>query len=218
MTERKETPKEIAARVRKALPGYLKRPQGEVKADKAAMKLRAASFTRARLTEEERVIAEGAKLEAIARANIELQEGLRSEGHNVSTRGGANLEMLGQERFRLAQGLELQGRYEEAATAHPHKRERARLLKVVEAIAKPDGDHCKCPADTADVPGKIGEPHYEVKRIYSRPHRRMVSLVGCRKCPGLNATPTPPEALAKTLAAVNGSQRTGAAQMRRARR
>jgi hypothetical protein len=204
--------------VRETLPVYLLRPQAEIDADKAAMKLRAASFTRARLTPEERDIARGAQLEEIARANLELQEALRAEGHNVSTRGGANLEMVALEEARLAEGLELQGRYFEAAAvygasvAHPHKLEQERLRKIEEAVEKPDGEFCGCPPDEADVPGKVGHPHYEVKKIYSRRHGRAVALVACRKCGELNATPAPPAALARTLSAVAGSHGAATAQ------
>lgn len=214
MPDKRETPEQIAARVRETLPDYLKRPQEEIEADKAAMRLRAASFTRARLTDAERLISEGVTKENIARANLETQEVLRANGHNVSTRGGANKEMLEQEQVRLAEGLELQGRYSEAAEIHPHKKEAARLLKIEEAIAKPDDEHCECPPDRKEIGGRSVEahPHYEVKKIYSRPHGRVVSLVGCRKCSGLNATPTPPEHLAKTLHAVGASHGVAVAQ------
>jgi hypothetical protein len=216
MAETRETPEQIAARVRETLPDYLKRPQSEIDADKAAARLQAASFTRSRLTEAERLIAEGVKHERIARANLETQGALRDEGHTVSTHGGANLEMVEQELFRLSHGLELQGRYAEAAEAHPHKRERARLRKIEEAIARPDGEHCECPADTAQISGRTfeGHPHYEVKRVYSRSHGRVVSLMQCRKCGDLNATPTPPAHLTKTLAAVNASHGVAIAQSR----
>jgi hypothetical protein len=219
-----ETPEETAARVRDTLPVFLLRPQSELDADKEAMKLRAASFTRSRLTPEERDISRGAQLEEIARANLETQESLRAEGRNVSTRGGANLEMVEQETLRLAEGLELQGRFREAADIHPRERERERLLKIEEAIERPDTEFCDCPVDSKEIQGRTVEadPHFEVKRVYSRHHGRAVSLVACRKCPGLNATSTPPAQLAKTLAAVGASHGAAMAQgmerLRRARR
>jgi len=203
MTEVKETSEQIAARVRETLPDYLKQSPEEIEADKTAMRLKAASFTRSKLTDAERVIVHGAKLEEIASANIDTQESLRAEGRNVSTNGGANLEMLKQEKIRLAHGLELQGRYSEAAEAHPHKREQKRLREIEEAIAKDDSDICDCPPEKAELNGQAIEvhPHYEVKKIYSRRHGKMVSLVGCRKCQSLNATPTIPAQLQKILAA-----------------
>lgn len=201
MTQRKETSEEIAARVRETLPPYLRQSPEDIEADKRAQKLRAASFTRSKLTEGERLITRGKQLEEIARTNLETQNELREEGHNVSTRGGANLEMVEQENIRLAHALELQGRYAEAAGVHPYKREQVRLLKIEEAISKPDDEHCRCPATKAKLNEEEIEvhPHYEVKKIYSRSHGKIVSLVGCTKCPSLNATPDPPEQLAKSL-------------------
>jgi hypothetical protein len=222
MIEKRETPEEIAARVRETLPGFLKRSNEEIEADKAAMRLRVASFTRSKLTPEERDISRGAQIESIARANLESQEALRAEGHKVSTRGGANLEMIEQETIRLAEGLELQGRFREAAGIHPKKREKERLFAIEEAIARPDDEFCGCPADEKEVQGRKFEahPHYEVKRIYSRRHGKSVSLVKCRKCGSLNATPTPPPPLAQILSAVAGSHGAAQAQerLRRSRR
>lgn len=221
MSKERETSEEIAARVRETLPVYLFRPQADIDAEKEAARLQAASFTRAKLTDAERVISEGKVKEEIARANLETQEALRAEGRNVSTRGGANLEMVKQEELRLAEGLELQGRFAEAAEIHPHEREKARLLKIEKAIEQSDTEFCDCPADSAEINGRRVEAHpwYEVKKIYSRPHGRMVSLVGCRKCPELNATPTPPAELAKILGAVAGSHGQAVAQsMERVRR
>lgn len=204
----KETPDEIAARVRANLPKFLVRTEDEEKKDKEAQDLRRASFTRAKQTEAEKLIARGMQMEEIARANIETQEALREEGHNVSTRGGANQYMLTLELLRLAEGLELQGKYQEAAGVHPHAREQARLLKIEEAIEKDDSEVCDCSPTVADL-GKEKievQPFFEVKKIFSRKHGDVVSLVGCAKCGQLvNATPTPPAQLANILATHEGS-------------
>jgi hypothetical protein len=203
MSERKETSEEIARRVHDTLPSFLVRTPEQVAEDERVQELRRASFTRSKLTEEERLVSRGKQIEEIAKANIETQKQLREEGRNVSTHGGANLEMLEQELIRLSHGLELQGDYEQAVTVHPLKREQTRLKKIVEAIDKPDDKFCKCPPTKTEHDGQAIEihPHYEVKKIYSRKHGRVVSLVGCSKCPSLNATPTPPKQLTQVLTA-----------------
>jgi hypothetical protein len=206
----KETPEEIAARVAANLPSYLRQTPEQAEEDKRAQELRRASFTRSKLTGEERLVARGAQVAEIALANIGTQESLREEGHNVSSRGGANKEMLEHEYIRLAHGLELQGRYKDAASVHPLKREQARLLKIEEAIAEDDAKFCGCAPTKTELNGQEieVEPHYEVKRIFSRRHRGMVSLVGCTKCSALNATPALPSQLASVLGSHTASHVT----------
>lgn len=204
MIEKRETSEEIAARVRELLPSFLVRTPEQIAEDERVQELRRASFTRSKLTDEERLVTRGKQLEEIARANIETQKELREEGKNVSTRGGANLEMLEQELIRLSHGLEIQGDYEQAADTHPLKKEQARLRKIIGAIGKPDDEVCKCPSTKTEIDGQSVEiaPYFEDKKIYSRKHGRMVSLVRCDKCKQIiNATPTPPEQLTKVLAA-----------------
>lgn len=210
----KETPDEIAARVRANLPKFLVRTEDEEKKDNEAQLLQRASFGRAHMTEAEKLVSRGMQMEEIARANIETQEALREEGHNVSTRGGANQYMLTLELFRLAEGLEMQGRFQEAAGVHPHAREQARLLKIEEAIEKDDAEVCDCPPTVANLDGQEVEiqPYFEIKKIFSRKHRDVVSLVGCSKCgEPVNATPTPPEQLANILATHSASHSAVAA-------
>lgn len=202
------------------LPSFLVRSEERIRQDEESQAQLRASFTRARLTDSERLLAEGARDEGIARANLETQNALRESGENVSTRGGANLDMMAAELARLARGLELQGRYAEAAEATTDGAEQKRLRKIAAAVERPDDEFCKCPADRAEIKGQQFEahPHYEVRKIYSRRHGRAVSLVACRKCGALNATPTPPPELQKTLAAVEGSHGRAVAQAREAAR
>src|SRR5205085_822888 len=181
-----ETSEHIAARVRETLPAYLIQSPEEIEADKKAQELRRASFGRGKLTEAERVVSRGKQLEEIALSNLPLA---RNEAD------------LNQERIRYAEGLELQGRYEEASDAHPMEEEKERLLSIKDAIAKDDSAICGCAPTKAEISGQSIEvhPHYEVKKIYSRAHGRMVSLVGCTSCEELNATPNLPEQLSKIL-------------------
>jgi len=199
MKEKRETPEEVAERVRAALPPYLRQPRDLISEEKRAQALQAASFTRARLTDEERLVARGKQLEEIARANLATKE--TPEG-----------------RIRLSRGLELQGRYAEAAECHPHKRERKRLLAIEGACDREDSEVCNCPPKKLRAGGEAVEVprHYEVKKVYSRRHGRVVSLVGCGnpKCSFLNATPTPPEQLAKVLAAQAGADAEAVAMRR----
>lgn len=167
-----------------SLPLFLRRSQEQIVADEQIQDIRRASFGRGKLTEEERLIARGVQLEEIARANLELPDVDKQT-----------------ERMRLAQGLEMQGHFLEAAKAHPDNGEKTRLRKIEAAIQKDDQKFCRCKAETAEVNGEAVavDPHYEVKRVFSRRHRKLVSLVGCRKCGSLNATLTPPEQLQRIL-------------------
>lgn len=213
MAEKQETPQEVAARVKAGLPSYLVMTPEKVEEEKKVQELRRASFTRSRLTEEERLVARGCQFEEIARANIETMEAKREQGFTHRAWGGATLDMLEEQEIQLAHGLEMQGRYEDAAVVHPHKREQARLRKIEEAINKDDDTFCDCPPTVATLGDAEIEvtPFYEVKKIYSRKHSRLVSLVACSKCPDLNATPNPPEQLAAMLGAQQGSSRAARA-------
>lgn len=183
--------------IQSTLPAWLQRSRETIEADEQAQELRRASFGRGRLTEEERTVSHGMTLESIALSNLPLAR---------------NAEDLERERLRLAQGLELQGRFVEASKVHPHQAEKDRLLAIENAVDMDDGAVCDCAPTTAT---KIGsedvavQPHYEVKKIYSRKHKRMVSLVGCTGCDELNATPTPPEQLQRILHAHRGAAIVG---------
>jgi hypothetical protein len=195
--EKRETPQERAARVRRGLPSYLKDPATEAANGQAQAALRA-SFTRARLNDGERLLARGVQMEEVARAHIRTMEAHREEGHTVSTRGGANKDMLAEQNVVLAIALELQGRYEEAAAVHPMRREQKRLLAVHEAVGRND-ELCDCPRDepidplTKKTSGNEVRlsisPRRNLKTIYSRKHGGAVSLMRCDSCGHLNARP-----------------------------
>lgn len=193
MTEKRETPDEIAARVRTLLPSFLVQTDEEIAAEKERQRLLAASFTRAKSNPAERMVERGVQMEQIARANIELQKEARAEGRNVSTRGGANQEMLAQELERLAEGLALQGRYVEAADVHPKKLKAKEFTEIQEAIDKAD-DLCECPRKEHKNPLNEKEavsisPRRELKPVFSSKHGGMVSLMVCDSCGELNARP-----------------------------
>lgn len=168
------------------LPTFLQRTRERIAAEEEAQALRRASFTRAKLTDAERAVSEGKTLEEIALANLATE--------------GTDVEL---EQIRLAQGLELQGKFTEAADIHPHEEEKARLVAIEEAVNKDDSEVCDCPPEVVDIKGEQIEvfPQYEVKKIYSPKHHGMVSLVSCPNCGGLNATPTPPPQLQAILSA-----------------
>lgn len=173
------------------LPAYLRRDEETIRADEQTQALQRASFTRSKLTEEERLIAEGIKREEIALSNLLLVR---------------NLPELTFESARYAHGLELQGRYREASDAHPIEEEKVRLKSIEEAIQRDDSEVCGCKPQKLELNGQQIEvyPHYEVRKIYSRRHGKAVSLVGCNDCGDLNATPSPPEQLQKILSAQKG--------------
>jgi hypothetical protein len=172
------------------LPIFLQRTPEQVLADEAAQEARRASFTRAKLSDGERLIARGAQLEEIARANISQMEAHREERHTVSTRGGANLEMLEQQRALLAHALELQGRFLDAAEVAPLKTEQKRLRAIHDAVEAPD-ETCDCPRDEHELNGVKIEisPRRMLKTIYSRKHGREIALMKCDKCGDLFALP-----------------------------
>lgn len=173
----------------------------EIRADEDAQELRRASFTRARLTEEERLVSHGMQLEEIARKNIALLE-----------ETGQETKELEVEYARLAEGLALQGRYREAAMIHPDEQRANQFSDILKAIEKADEDECKCPErvveEYSDAEGKqrVREitvadkkelkkhpenkrlPKYHtVKEVYSRNHGKVVKLETCIKCGFLNA-------------------------------
>jgi hypothetical protein len=182
----------------------------EEEAEEARLQeLRRASFTRARLTPEERAVARGAVMEEIARAQIDNMTAARAEGHNVSTRGGANLGMVARANATLAHALASQGRFREAAEIHPLKRMAAKYLKTAEAVEKGD-ELCECEREVKTDPltqKKIEiSPRRAIREIYSRTHGALVALTRCESCGDLNAVPVGGQA-AQIVEAVRGSTR-----------
>lgn len=159
--------------------------------DDETQRLLRASHTRAHLSDAERVVSRGVILEAIARDNIRAMEAVRAEGRNRSSQGGATLEMLAEEKTRLAHALQLQGKYVEAADVHPQLTRANEYRKVQEAIDRPDSEKCTCNPDRILLNGVEQEVgcEFTVREIYSRRDKAMVALVGCKKCPDLNTRP-----------------------------
>lgn len=176
-----------------SLPPFLRRDREAIEADEQAQELRRASFGRGHLTEAERNVSHGMVLEDIALSNLPLAR---------------NEEDLKREQLRYSEGLELQGRLIEAADAHPLEDEQVRLRSVADAIDKDDDEFCNCGTTTARVGNEDVKvhPHYEVKKVYSRKHGKIVSLVGCTACGELNASANPPEQLQRILQAHRTSQ------------
>jgi hypothetical protein len=176
------------------LPEFLRRDRAAIEADEIIQDLRRASFGRGHLNLAERQIARGVTLESIALSNLPL---VRNE------------DDLQREQIRLTEGLELQGRFDEAAQVHPSEGESLRM--IADAVRRDDSEVCDCPVTQTDVAGKSIEihPSYEVKKVYSRKHGQMVSLVGCTACGFLNATPDPPDQLQAILRAHEASAVAG---------
>ena len=78
------------------------------------------------------------------------------------------------------------GEYEEAMgilrTYSPRADHVALIESVISAIARPDDDHCPCPA----------LDKHEVRRLWVPPRRRFVPLIKCA-CGHMNASEQPPE-------------------------
>ena len=152
-------------------PVWLVGSPEEQAAEEQRQALMCASFTRAKLTEEERLIGRGALLEATARGNLEQSKGKNKEARILHEN-------------QLAEAVAMQGRYVEAAEIHNDKRARKHYRDIIKAIEKPDEEKCKC----QDSKAKMGElelsitPRFERARIFSPVHGEVVSLVECGKC------------------------------------
>lgn len=152
-------------------PIWLKGSPEEQEAEAKRQELLRASFTRAHLTEAERLIGRGALLEQTAIGNL------------------AKPNPLAQAQY--ADALAMQGKYAEAAEIHPDPLRQEHFEKIIAAIEKPDEAKCNCPDATA----KMGEvdlsitPRFERDRIFSPVHGEVVSLVECHKCGHQNARP-----------------------------
>ena len=155
---------------------WLQGTKAQQKAEAERQDLARASFTRANLSEAERMVGRGKLLEATALENVEL-------AIDDETRALAEAQ--------LADALAMQGRFPEAATVHPDKERKTYFEKIVAALTVDDGDRCACP----DTESKIGTqdiavtPRFERDRVFSPIHNEVVSLVECSKCGDLNARP-----------------------------
>lgn len=153
-------------------PVWLVGSPEEQAAETARQNLARASFTRARLTEAERLIGRGRLLEATARENL--------------ARANGNDELP---KSQLADALAMQGRYVEAADLHPDEARKAHFENVVRALQMDDSEKCDCEDNKAEVKGVELSltPRFEAARIFSPTHNAVVSLITCAKCGHANA-------------------------------
>lgn len=151
--------------------------------DEKVQEMRRASYTRANLTEAERLIGRATTLQDTALANLQ-----------AAVRDG-NEEQAQLERWHLADALAMSGDLEGASHIHPIKEERDRLKAEQEAIDRPDDEMCECQPQRANLDGvDIEVPTTHIaKMIYSPKHGDLVGLEVCA-CGAMNARPvtTPP--------------------------
>jgi hypothetical protein len=157
--------------------------------------LRAAN-TRARLSDEERQLANGSAIERAARQTLELvraEREARTGRRTGNFRGAAKQEDAAetQARAQLAAGLAMQGRFKEAAEHHPDKKACAEYGKRQHALDRPDDETCGCaPQETEQNGVALEVPRQYVEGyFYSDRHKRAVAMVACAKCGDLNARP-----------------------------
>jgi hypothetical protein len=137
-----------------------------------------AANTRARLTPEERRLAQGTASETAAKANL-----------GVALRD-ANKEAEALAQDQLADAWATQGRFDEASKiAHSEERQ-ARYAAIHGAVWRDDEDICGC-EETVDPRGPNGTEvvlpnEYVDSDIYSEKHGRIMPLVRCSKCGDLN--------------------------------
>jgi hypothetical protein len=152
-------------------PVWLSGTKEEQAAEEQRQSLMRASFTRAHLTEAERLVGRGALLEQTAIGNLATPNDLA--------------------RSQYADALAMQGQYQLAAEIHPGAERRKYFESIINAIEMPDLEKCDCP----DSAIKVGDldlaitPRFESTRIFSSVHGDLVSLVVCQKCGHANARP-----------------------------
>jgi hypothetical protein len=163
-------------------------------ADAETQRLALAAHSRAKMSEEERLVGRGKLLEEAARLNLE-----QSVGRNAAARELAQNQ--------LADALAMQGRFAEAAETHNDAARRKYFRNVVTALEMDDEAKCNC----ADDHVKFGDvevaitPRFERGRIYSPIHQGTVSLIECKVCGHLNGRP-PRSRLLPQQAALNQNE------------
>jgi hypothetical protein len=97
---------------------------------------------------------------------------------------------------QLADALAMEGQYAEAAALHPKPEHAARFRKIAHAIDRPDDEPtCHCTGEAQTDPG-TGETHvitgeHISEMVFSPKHGRMMPLVACARCGGMNVKPAP---------------------------
>lgn len=151
-------------------PVWLAGTVEEQAAERERQRLAMASFTRAHLTEAERLVGRGRLLEMTARHNLTNSDNALAVG-------------------QLADALAMQGRYVEAAEIHPDEARTAYFEKTVRALEMDDEEKCNCPDDKTKMNGVDLSltPRFEESKIFSPLHNDVVSVIVCRKCGHTNA-------------------------------
>jgi hypothetical protein len=171
--------------------------------DARRQEVRRASFSRARLTPAERVVARGMRIEEAARASMK----------SPHSRGGNREQHLRQ----LAHGLHLQGRHFEAAEVAPDAVAAEHYAAVHDAILR-DDKLCECPRREVKDPLTGADleisPRRHLKDVYSPQHKGVVSLMSCDECRALNARPLTGQA-AEIAANVGAGKLADPRQVRR---
>jgi hypothetical protein len=97
---------------------------------------------------------------------------------------------------QLAEALAMQGHYAEAAELHPEPEHAERYAAIAAAIDRPDdAPTCNCKVESANNE-ILGQPviitgEHVSEMVFSPKHRRMMPLVACANCPGMNVKPAP---------------------------
>lgn len=178
-------------------PVWLQGSPEEQAAEEERQKLLLASFTRAHLTEAERLIGRGVLLEQTARLNIEAAKNQNHEARVLAEN-------------QLADALAMQGRFREASTTHHEKHRRKHFRDIGRAIELNDMAKCTC----SDRKTRLNDidisitPRFEEGKVFSVVHNSLVSLVRCSKCRHLNARPLRSRLLSHN-AALNQAEKLG---------
>lgn len=152
------------------LPKFLERTDEELAEEAKVQEIRRASFSRAKLTPEERLVGRGALLEETARGNLAAGDSEISE-------------------TQLSEALAMQGRYIEAAKHAPIPEMKEHYEAISAAIEMDDDEKCPC----EDIEGNVEgvdisiTPRFTAKEVFSQRHGKAVSLIRCVKCGDTNA-------------------------------
>ncbi len=153
-------------------PVWLTGSKAEQQAEAQRQEIARASFTRAKLTDAERLIGRGRLIEETARGNLAEAKKARSKAARIHAEN------------QLADGLAMQGKYPEAVETHNDPKRRKHFRKIIKAIEKSDNARCQCRSKREKAAGAIEHPS---ALVFSPKHGRIVQLVECLGCGDLNA-------------------------------
>lgn len=186
------------------LPEFLQlTPEQQAESDRIQAEVRQALHGRVQANQKEARLVRGIHTENATRATLQAL--------SIQTRRKGRSEAVNLQLARLADALADQGRYEEAATAHPAKKRAKEYLAIQAAIDRPDDDVCNCPPTEVRDPatGKtlLIPAQNKIEEVYSKKHEAIVPLVVCSKCPWMNAGGVLPDALRRRDAAMAAKER-----------